>query len=70
MSNEHRHSNGSVCLGPEEPEPEEGRMMSVVCFVLVAAFICAVAEALGKCPGWVVSILLCIAGLLSCLPIK
>jgi len=70
MSHEHRHTNGSVCFGPDGPEPEDGSMMSVVCFVVVAAFICAVAEALGKCPGWVVSILLCIAMLLTCLPLK
>ena len=44
--------------------------MSVLLFVYAAAFIAAVAEALGKCPGWVPTILLCIAGLLTCLPLK
>ena len=43
--------------------------MSVLLLVYVAAFICAIAEACGKCPGWVATILLCVAGLLSVLPV-
>lgn len=68
MSREHRHSNGSVCLGPEEPEPEEGSM-SVLLFLFVAAFIATIVSALGKCPLWVAVVLLCIAGLLSVMPL-
>lgn len=43
-------------------------MLSVTLLLLVAAFICAVLDAAGKCPLWVAVILLCIAGLLNVLP--
>lgn len=43
--------------------------MSVLFLLFLAAFICAVASALGKCPAWVATILLCIAGLLQVLPL-
>jgi len=43
-------------------------MMSVTCVLFFSALICGILEALGKCPPWVPSILLAIAGLLSCFP--
>jgi len=42
--------------------------MSVVLLLVVAAFICAVLEAIGRCPGWVPTLLLCVAVLLGVLP--
>lgn len=41
---------------------------SVICMLFFAAFVCAILEALGKCPGFLPSLLLAIAGLLGCLP--
>ena len=43
-------------------------MLSVTVLLVVAAFICTIAEALGKCPGWVVDILICVVLLLGVLP--
>ena len=42
--------------------------MSVTLLVVVAAFVCAIANALGKCPAWVSMILLCVAVALLVLP--
>ena len=45
--------------------------LTVLLLVAVAAFIAAVAEAMGKCPGWVPTILLCVFALISAaLPIR
>ncbi len=44
--------------------------MSVVFFLVVAAFICAIVAAIGKCPLWVSQILLCVAMLIQVLPIR
>ena len=44
--------------------------MSVLLLIYVAAFICTIASALGRCPSWVPVLLLSIAGLLTCLPLK
>ena len=44
--------------------------MSVLLLIYIAAFICTIASALGRCPGWVPVLLLSIAGLLTCLPLK
>ena len=44
--------------------------MSVVLFIYLAAFITCIASAIGKCPQWVSVLLLCIAGLLSVLPLR
>lgn len=44
--------------------------MSVLLLIYLAAFVTTVASALGKCPGWVPTLLLCVAGLLTCLPLK
>jgi hypothetical protein len=43
-------------------------MISVTFLLVIAAFICAIANALGKCPAWVPLILLCLVHLLSVLP--
>ena len=42
--------------------------MSAMLLLVVAAFICAIASALGKCPAWVPVILICVALLLTVLP--
>jgi hypothetical protein len=43
-------------------------MLSVTLLLVLAAFVCTVASALGKCPLWVAVILLVIVHLLSVLP--
>jgi len=43
-------------------------MLTVKVLFAIAAFICGIAEALGKCPGWVVDILLSLVLLLMLLP--
>jgi hypothetical protein len=44
--------------------------MSVLLLIYLAAFVVCLASAWGKVPTWVAVLLLCIAGLLSCLPLK
>lgn len=39
-------------------------MITILLLLAVAAFICCIASALGKCPDWVWGILLCIIALL------
>jgi hypothetical protein len=43
-------------------------MLSVTLLLLLAAFFCTIASALGKCPLWIATILLVIVGLLERLP--
>lgn len=43
-------------------------MPTVLAILVVAAFILTIAEALGKCPGWVPKILICVALLILSLP--
>lgn len=43
-------------------------MLSVTLLLIVAAFICTIGNALGKCPAWVPIVLLCVAELLRVLP--
>jgi hypothetical protein len=43
-------------------------MLTVSLLVILAAFVCAVAAAMGKCPLWVAVILVCLVQLLSVLP--
>jgi hypothetical protein len=43
-------------------------MLSVSVLLVVAAFVCTIAEALGKCPGWVVDILVVLILALMVLP--
>lgn len=42
--------------------------MTVTLIVVVSAFLCAIANALGKCPAWVPLILLCLAMMLQVVP--
>jgi hypothetical protein len=44
-------------------------MLTVLLLLALAAFVCAVAEAMGKCPGWVPVIILCVIELLRALPL-
>jgi len=44
-------------------------MLTVFLLLALAAFVCAIAEACGKCPGWVPVILLCLIELLRALPL-
>lgn len=43
-------------------------MLTVTAFLVLAASICAIASAAGKCPLWVSVILLCLVHLLAVLP--
>ena len=43
-------------------------MITVLAMLVVAAFICTIAEALGKCPGWIPQILICVVLALMVLP--
>jgi hypothetical protein len=44
-------------------------MLTVIGFIIIAAFICAIVAAIGKCPLWISVILLCIVELLRILPL-
>jgi len=44
-------------------------MLTVFLLLAIAAFICTVASALGKCPVWIPVLLLCIIELLRALPL-
>jgi len=44
-------------------------MLTVLGVLAVAAFICAVVSALGKCPLWVAVILLCVIELMRSFPL-
>lgn len=43
-------------------------MLTVTSVLVGAAFLCTIAEALGKCPGWVVDLLIVVVLLLGVLP--
>lgn len=43
--------------------------MTVILILVIAAFVCAIASALGKCPLWISVLLLCVAELLHSLPV-
>lgn len=43
-------------------------MLTVTLLLVIAAFICTVAEALGKCPGWIPTMLVVLVLLLGALP--
>lgn len=43
-------------------------MLTVTFLLVVAAFICIIANALSKCPAWVPMMLLCLVHLLAVLP--
>ena len=44
-------------------------MLTVIGFLVAAAFICTIASVLGKCPLWVAVLLLCVIELLRVLPL-
>lgn len=44
-------------------------MLTVILLLLLAAFVCTIASALGKCPVWVPVLLLVVVGLLEHLPL-
>lgn len=45
-------------------------MMNIVCLLWLAAFLGTLASAAGKVPLWVPVLLVTIAGLLGCLPLR
>jgi len=46
-------------------------MLSIVCLLWLAAFIATLISAItGKCPLWVAVLIVCIAGLLTCIPLR
>jgi hypothetical protein len=45
-------------------------MLSITCLLWLAAFVATIASAAGRCPLWVPVLLIAIAGLLSCLPLR
>jgi hypothetical protein len=44
--------------------------MSIVCLIWLGAFIATIISAIGRCPLWVPVLLVTVAGLLSCLPLR
>jgi hypothetical protein len=44
-------------------------MLTVTLILVIAAFGCAIASAIGKCPLWVSVVLLCVVELLRVLPL-
>jgi len=45
--------------------------MSIVCILFVAALVATLVSAItGKCPLWVAVLIMCIAGLLACIPLR
>ena len=44
-------------------------MLTVIGFVIIAAFICAIVSAIGRCPLWISVVLLCVVELLRILPL-
>jgi hypothetical protein len=44
-------------------------LMTVIGLLVLAAFICAIVSAMGKCPLWVSVMLLCLVELLRILPL-
>ena len=45
-------------------------LITVAFLLVIAAFVCSIANALGKCPVWVPLILLCVLELLHVIPLK
>jgi membrane protein DedA with SNARE-associated domain len=44
--------------------------MTIVCLILLAALIVCILAAIGKAPLWVAVLLLAIAALIGCLPLR
>ena len=43
-------------------------MLTVTLLLVLAAFLCTIASAIGKCPLWIAVLLLCVVHLLAILP--
>lgn len=43
-------------------------MLTVMIIIAVSAFICTIISALGKCPLWIATVLICLFMLLQVLP--
>ena len=43
-------------------------MLTVTLLLVLAAFVCTIASAMGKCPLWVAVLILCVVHLLAILP--
>jgi hypothetical protein len=43
--------------------------LTVIAVLIVAAFICTIVSAIGKCPLWVAVVLLCVVELIRILPL-
>lgn len=43
-------------------------MLTVTLLLVLAAFVCTIASALGRCPLWIAVLLLCVVHLLAILP--
>jgi len=44
-------------------------MLTVIGFLVIAAFVAAIVSAIGKCPLWIAVVLLCVVELLRILPL-
>ena len=44
-------------------------MLTVTLLLVIAAFICTIAAALGKCPLWIPVLLLCVVHLVAAIPL-
>lgn len=44
--------------------------MSIVCILFMASLVATLISAVGRCPLWVPVLLVSIAGLLACLPLR
>lgn len=44
-------------------------MLTVILIIAIAAFVCTIINALGKCPAWIPLLLLCLIELLRALPL-
>ena len=44
-------------------------MLTVIGFLVIAAFVATIVSALGKCPLWVAVLLLCVVELIRILPL-
>lgn len=61
---------GQLTLNLREAWPVKDRMLTVSVILAVAALICTVASAIGKCPLWVAVVLLCVLELLQVMPLE
>lgn len=45
-------------------------MLTVTMLLVLAAFVCTIASAIGKCPLWVAVLLLCVVHLVALMPLR